>query len=59
MRARTQFPALRKALAEKLTEHPKCDCGQLIPVRDWRVHRGTCEVIRQQREEKAAKSDGP
>lgn len=45
------FERLRQQVADKVTQHPVCDCGQQIPVKDWRVHRATCPVIQARRQQ--------
>lgn len=41
---------LRQQLGEKVTPHPVCECGEQVPVKDWRIHRATCPVIQASRQ---------
>lgn len=39
------FRHLRKAVAGTVTAEPRCDCGRVVPVKHWSLHRATCPVI--------------
>lgn len=41
----TRFASLRRELADVLTPEPVCDCGKVVPVKDWRVHRASCPMV--------------